>query len=203
MKEGNMKPLYYLMLFAVLLTACSSTPSGDAVQTAIAQTQIAQPTSTTIPTPTVSKPSISETCKNQLTRFLEEGTKLNAMTEQGVTYNDLQQQLATGNGAYDLAISTCPSDFIPEAQVDIQKAFNGWNLALFMREGKINGSQLPYEPDNNGYDRIVNYAGDNLIYGTCSGGKKCLDWDENIKVLLGMASDYFSSGQKQILTELP
>jgi len=111
-----MRLAYYLILLAVLLASCTSTPSVNAVQTAIAQTQIALPISTTIPTPTESKPSISETCKNQLTRFLEEGTKLNAMIGQGVNYNDFQQQLATGKGAYDLAIATCPSDFIPEAK---------------------------------------------------------------------------------------
>jgi ABC-type branched-subunit amino acid transport system substrate-binding protein len=63
---------------------------------------------------------------------LEESTKLNAMAEQGANYNNFQQQLATAKGAYDLAVATWPSDFIPEAQVDIQKAFNGWGLVLLM-----------------------------------------------------------------------
>jgi hypothetical protein len=198
-----MKSTYCLVLIVILLASCSTAPSADTVQTAIAQTQIAQPTSTTIPTPTESKPSISETCKNQLTRFLEEGTKLNAMTEQGVNYNDFQQQLATGKGAYDLAIATCPSGFIPEAQVDIEKAFEGWGLALSMLKGKINQSQLPIEPDKNGYDLIVAYARDKLTYDTCMSGVKCLGWDPNISVLLSMASDYYSLAQKQILAELP
>jgi PBP1b-binding outer membrane lipoprotein LpoB len=61
-----MKSLYCLVHLAILLVSCSSAPSVNAVQTAIAQTQITQHTSTTmptaIPTPTVSKPSISETC---------------------------------------------------------------------------------------------------------------------------------------------
>jgi hypothetical protein len=47
-----MKPVYFLFLVAVLLASCSSAPSGDAVQTAIAQTQIAQPTNTLVPIPT-------------------------------------------------------------------------------------------------------------------------------------------------------
>lgn len=47
-----MKTIYHFIFIAILLTSCSSTPSGDAVQTAIAQTQIAQPTTTLVPIPT-------------------------------------------------------------------------------------------------------------------------------------------------------
>jgi hypothetical protein len=47
-----MKSIYSLLFFAALLASCSSAPSGDAIQTAIAQTQLAQPTSTPIPTNT-------------------------------------------------------------------------------------------------------------------------------------------------------
>ena len=51
MMEGKMKSTYYLVLIAILLASCSSAPSPDAVQTAIAQTQIAQPANTLIPSP--------------------------------------------------------------------------------------------------------------------------------------------------------
>jgi hypothetical protein len=47
-----MKSLYCLVVFAVLLGSCSTVPSGNVVQTAIAQTQIAQPILTPIPSPT-------------------------------------------------------------------------------------------------------------------------------------------------------
>jgi hypothetical protein len=48
-----MKPAYCLVLIVVTLASCSSAPSKNTVQTAIAQTQTAQPTSTSIPTTTV------------------------------------------------------------------------------------------------------------------------------------------------------
>jgi hypothetical protein len=38
-----MKPIYFLILSAVLLASCSSAPSANTVQTAIAETQAAQP----------------------------------------------------------------------------------------------------------------------------------------------------------------
>ena len=47
-----MKPIYILVLIALLLLSCSSAPSGNSIQTAIAQTQAAQATSTWIPTNT-------------------------------------------------------------------------------------------------------------------------------------------------------
>jgi hypothetical protein len=50
----DMKLLHFLaiILLAGLLTACSSTPSENAIQTAIQQTQAANPTSTSTPEPT-------------------------------------------------------------------------------------------------------------------------------------------------------
>jgi hypothetical protein len=53
MKGVNMKSVYFLVLIAVLLASCSSAPSGNAVQTAIAQTIAAYsptPTNTLVPT---------------------------------------------------------------------------------------------------------------------------------------------------------
>jgi hypothetical protein len=47
-----MKSAYYLILVAVLLASCSTAPSVNTVQTAIAETQAAQPTPTPIPTNT-------------------------------------------------------------------------------------------------------------------------------------------------------
>lgn len=56
-----MKPTYYLFLIAVLLASCSTAPSGDAIQTAIAQTQVAQPTNTLVPIPTATPPEPTNT----------------------------------------------------------------------------------------------------------------------------------------------
>ena len=52
MREKKMKTAYCLVTIAFLLASCSSSPSGDAIQTAIVQTQTAQPTSTIVPTDT-------------------------------------------------------------------------------------------------------------------------------------------------------
>jgi hypothetical protein len=46
-----MRSVFYLLILALLLASCSTAPSENAVQTAIAQTQIAQPTETPTPLP--------------------------------------------------------------------------------------------------------------------------------------------------------
>ena len=51
-------------------------------------------------------PKISDDLRSQMTRMLEEGATLTAMTEQGVNYADFGQQLAKVKGAYDLATAS-------------------------------------------------------------------------------------------------
>jgi hypothetical protein len=47
-----MRSIYYLVIVAWIFTSCSSVPSVNSVQTAIAETQFAQPTDTSTPIPT-------------------------------------------------------------------------------------------------------------------------------------------------------
>jgi len=51
-----MKPTYYLVIFAILLSSCSAAPSTDtiatSVVTSVAGTVAAQPTNTLVPIPT-------------------------------------------------------------------------------------------------------------------------------------------------------
>jgi len=162
------------------------------------------------PTPTVAKPSISDVFKEQLTRFLEEATTLNAMTEQGVSFTDFRRQLASVKGAYDFASAAWPSDFAPEARDSIEKAFKGWDLTLYLWNLKIENKDNPVEPNINGYEAITTYGGDLLVIEVHPSDfivpsyrqKKYLPFDENIGVLLSIASSHFDTGRTLILTEL-
>lgn len=180
-------------------------------------------TPTLAPTPTkerptltpTTKPEISETFKEQLMRFLEEATTLNAMTEVGVSYLNYQQQLGKAAGAYQLASVSWPPNFAPKARNSLDKAFEGWELALELWSLKVQGVKyygIPTEPDFYGYQRFVTYAGEVLYFGVRSptyqipqfqGKKYVLVADENISVLLTLASDYFEVGRTAILAEMP
>jgi len=157
------------------------------------------------------KPKISDALKEQLTRMLEEGATLTSMTEQGVNYSDYRQQLAKVKGAYDLASVTWETDFAPDAKTNFDKAFEGWDLTLYLWELKIGDKDNPVEPNINNFTSFTNYAGDSLVLEIHPSdflvesyrGKKYLPFDENISVLLSMASDSFEEGRKLLLEQMP
>jgi hypothetical protein len=157
------------------------------------------------------KPKISDALKEQLTRMLEEGATLTSMTEQGVNYSDYRQQLAKVKGAYDLASATWESDFAPDAKANFEKAFEGWDLTLYLWELKIGDKDNPVEPNINRFTSFTDYMGDSLITKTHPSdfiveayrGKKYLPFDENISVLLSMASNSFEEGRKLLLEQMP
>lgn len=157
------------------------------------------------------KPKISDALKEQLTRMLEEGSTLTSMTEQGVNYSDYRQQLAKVKGAYDLASATWSSDFAPDAKTTLEKAFEGWDLALFLWELKIGEKDNPVEPNINNFTAFTSYGGDLLVIKKHPSdylvelyrGKKYIPFDENISVLLSMASDSFEEGRNLLLEQMP
>jgi hypothetical protein len=124
------------------------------------------PTPTLVPTPT--PVPISDFFKKQITRFLEEGTKLNAMTEQGVNYADFGQQLASAKGPYELASTAWPPGFATGAQDAIDHALEGWNLAIELWARNIDGLSGFREGIGLDYDRYASYEGDLVVIG---------DWD--------------------------
>jgi hypothetical protein len=157
------------------------------------------------------KPGISDVFKEQLTRFFEEGTTLTSMTAQGVNYSDYRQQLAKVKGAYELASATWPEGFAPDAKSMFETAFKGWDFSLYLWELKINNKDNPVEPDVNGYVELIEFAGKHFLTKTHPSdyiveayrGKKYLPFDENIGLLLGMASDDFEFGRNILLEQLP
>lgn len=181
-------------------------------------TQTITPAPTVTPTPTITPPA-SRTpapARNtdaifdaQVKQFLQEGALLEAMTSQGVNYVNFERQLVELKGAYGLADATWPAAFAPHARVQFDKAIQGWDLALYLWELKLEKADEPAEPNINGYPMYVAYAGDKLFIDVHPSdfivrayrGKKYLPFDENIGILFSLASDYFQTGQTQVLAE--
>src|SRR5512144_2965840 len=88
---GNTMKQFTLLSILALLMLSACAPSAGAIQTAIAQTQAAGGT--------------SDKLTGRLNVLLEEGATLNAMSVQGVTFQDFRQQLARVKGAYSVALS--------------------------------------------------------------------------------------------------
>ncbi len=156
------------------------------------------------------RPKMPDNLKEQMSRVLQEGATLNAMTEQGVNFSDFGDQLAKTRGAYDLALSMWPEEFAQDAKANFDKAFQGWDLVLYLWNAKINELDNPVEPDINKYQEFVSYSGDKLVLEVHPAdfivdsyrGKKYLPFDENISVLMAVSSDYFQAGQTLIMEEM-
>ena len=156
------------------------------------------------------KPTIPEIFSQQLTRFLEEGAKTSAMTELGVTYPQLREQVATTKGAYDLAVATWPDDFALETRSSFDRSFEAWQLALDLWGLDIGDKDNPVESNINGFRRYVDFAGDVLVLETHTAdfiveeyrGKRYLPFDENISILLTIAPEAFDEGKTEVLAAL-
>lgn len=154
------------------------------------------------------KPNIPSDLKTKLNKLLADGSVLNAMTEQGVTYSDYSQQLAQTKADYDLARATWPSDLLPEAQQAFDRAFEGWALVHYLWDAKIRDLDTPTEPDINKYAEIVSYAGEDMLtiqkrdanyIVPAYRGKKYLPFDDTIGILMSLASNHFHDAQAMIL----
>lgn len=156
------------------------------------------------------KPSMSDDLKAKINKVLEDGSTLNAMTEQGVNFSNFGQQLAKTKGDYDLAVAVWPDNVAPETKKAFDQAFIGWNYAYYLWDLKIGDKDTPTEPNINKFDDIISYAGaenlriemhDYKFIVENYRGKKYLPFDENIGILLSIASAHFKEAQQAFLNE--
>lgn len=155
------------------------------------------------------RPRMPKDLKPLAADLLKECSVLNAMTSQGVSFMEYANQLAKTRGAYDLALSEWPDKYAPSTKEYFDKAFTGWSLALQLWNDKIQEYDNPTEPDINGYQKYIDYAGDDLVIETRSNdylvedyrGKKFVTFD-NIGLLLGRASDDYLVAQTVLQNDL-
>ena len=214
-----MKPKGFLILALLLLLAACG-PSEETIQAtvesrieiAVIQTIAAIPTQTPYPTltpfpiPTVNP--IPESLRVQLSTFLQAANAVTGATSQGVSYLDLRRLVNEARGAYDFAVAVWPDSISKEAQVDFEKAFEGWDLTLLLWNAKIEKYDEPVEPDINRYQDFVRYS-DMLIRDTHPDdfivreyrGKEYVPFD-NVEVLMSIAGIHFKDGQEKALSLL-
>ena len=177
----------FLALSVFLLSACAS--AGE-MASGILATDVP-------PTPTVEP--LSDIFKSAINDFITAGSKLNAATGQGVSYLNYRDYYAEVNGAYELALVSWPENFAPEAKELFTQAVLGWDLTGFMWSAKLNDEAPPTAPDEQRYAEFEEYAGDYLqgFEGTLS--TRYFLTDENIGILLSLASEQFEAGRESIL----
>ena len=143
-------------------------------------------------------------------KFLEEGAKTNAFADQGVSYMQLQEQVANTKAAYDLISVTWPPTLAVGCREKFEKAIEGWDLTIKLWLDKIKERDEPTEPNINSFARFMAYAPDKLVVETHDNGfivadyrgKRFLPFDANISVLLTVAGISFNEGRTEILRAL-
>lgn len=156
------------------------------------------------------KPKLSEIFKTELIQYLKDAGKLSTQSGEGINFKTLRSQLTEAKATFDLLNSTWPADFLLESKEEFKKSHEGYDLALKIWSLKINESDYPTEPDINSWSTFQAYAGDALIVKTYEDsfivadyrGKKYLPFDENIRVLLTIASLHFEKGREFVLKGL-
>lgn len=214
-----MKFQLVLGLIALLLLAACGPSKEDIsatvesrVQIAVAQTVEAIPTQTPYPTPTLPPTPtvnpISASFREQLNELLRAGNAVTGATRQGVSFLELRRLVNEARGAYDLTVAMWPDDVSTRTQRDFEKAFQGWELTLYLWDAEIEEADQPVEPDVNRYRDFVSYS-DQLILDTHPDnylvrdyrGKQFVPFD-NVEVLMSISAAHYESGQEQVLSLL-
>ena len=82
-------------------------------------------------------PKVSQAFQSQVMKVLEDGTKLNAATSEGVSLRDYNEMLNEANGAIELCFTMWPESFDPEAKSHLQEALKAWNFTKELWVDKI------------------------------------------------------------------
>ncbi len=156
------------------------------------------------------RPAVPEIFRTQLLKFLEQGAKTNAQADQGVSYLELREGLASTKASYDLLKSTWPSSLPPEMQQDFDRAIRTWDGALRLWKLKIEDGDEPVEPNVNGWKDYLSEFKGCLVIRTHEKdfivekyqGLRYLPFDENIRALLNEAGVSFNAGRTKIIEKL-
>ena len=77
-----------------------------------------------------SGPGVPAKFRRGLDSLIAESSRLDALTEQGVSKQKFGDQLAKVVATFDVASSHWPADYMPHARSEFQSGIDGWRLAL-------------------------------------------------------------------------
>lgn len=169
-----------------------------------------------------SRLTISDVFRTQLMRFVEQSQRISVSVSHGVSYRDLKNQVIDAESTYRILSASWPNNFAPDAGVEIEKAIEGWRLALELwsleiEEESITGGRLypglhdslcPPESDEL-YRQLLAYAGESLsirvrpddYYREEERGKKYVAYSSR-QMLLSKANEHLNRGTNIVLLDL-
>ncbi len=145
-------------------------------------------------------PKLSDVFKSQIMKILESGTKLNAATSKGVTYQNFTAALNDVNGAIELADAMWPENFAPSAKQKLKDASDCWGFCSDLWNAKIQDNYKQYDLARN-MDQYPKELRDGITLRTDGDGDKFVG-NEQLGIGLAISSKMFEAARKEILAEL-
>ncbi len=172
--------------------------------------QAARPTQTPEPTEPLIQVPLPETFRTQIMIFIEEGTKLDAMTGQGGKYFNFSNQFTSTENAFTTAKSFWPDGYSPASVGRFENALNGWKLVNGMWGIKVEHpeiSEMFYNQKHADYQSILEYLENDVATGKIPKsyfnpdlrGLNYLLLDDTISRLMVKASAFFNKGKEGML----
>jgi len=134
----------------------------------------------------------SEEFRRDLKAFIEAGSRLTSLGQQGVNFSSYSDQLATVKSRFDLIKDAWPKNYAGSARTDFDEAINAWSGAHILWKKLVNGETYEY-----GKQRIAEMRTFYPILETEDDGEK-LPLRKNVRILLGEGSSRFEHGRSTI-----
>jgi hypothetical protein len=159
----------------------------------------------------IKKVKVSGLFRDQLMKFLESGSQMKSLSEQGLSYIELRTALADVRGKWDLTKSTWPKELDTLVTVDsFEKSIEAWDACLELWKLKIDKKDNPTSPDINRWSYFTTNFKDDVVIRTYGSDflvanyrdREHLPFDENISALLGAGTAHFWIGREVVLQQI-
>ena len=159
----------------------------------------------------IKKLKVSALFRDQLMKFLESGSQMKALSEQGLSYIETRSALADVRGKWDLTKSTWPDELDTMVTADsFEKSIEAWDACLDLWKLKIDKKDNPTSPDINRWSYFTTRFKDDVVIRTYGSdflvpkyrGREHLPFDENISALLGAGTTQFWIGREIVLQQI-
>lgn len=141
----------------------------------------------------------SATFRQNLDKFITEGSRLNSLSSQGVNFASFGEQLATTTATFDLLAPSWPpswpTDERHSAKFEFQLALHGWKILYQLWRRQISDH---HDSTNDRATIIVleTYAPGLIKYD--DGYTTFIPYRTNVRILMGVASGHFETGRALI-----
>jgi hypothetical protein len=142
---------------------------------------------------------LSSAFRDNLRKFVEQGSRLAALTEQGVSFDRFGDQLASATATYDLLDSTWPKHYKPDAKKEFGEAVIGWKL-VHQLWSMHNRSDRQGVFDHELRQLVDSYAPGRVPQDP--NNVDVVDYMRAARVLMAVASEHFQQGRSAVVRDI-